>query len=456
MDLNRKKFETEINGKKLTIETSRLAEQANAAVIGTWGGTTVLATVVMTGEENPKDYLPLTVEFEERFYAAGKILGGRYMRREGRASENAVLSARIIDRTIRPLFDQRVRRDIQVVITVLSYEEEYSPVTLGLVAASAALSISNIPWNGPVAGVSMRKKNWTAFVAGTADKINMIELEGLDVPEAEIVTDFTATMAEIKKLVEFQKAIAVQIGKPKAEVLLKTSPPELVAKVRAFLADKLEPAMYVASKIDRVANVTHIQKDLMAFLKEAGTTEDELNDAARIFEDYVDEIVHKNICSAKDGEEKRPDHRKLDEVRDLHAEVGVLERIHGSALFIRGNTQALATVTLAPPDTNQLVENIFFTGEKNFMLHYNFPPYCTGETGNFRGPGRREIGHGNLAEKALTRLIPTQDEFPYTIRVVSEILSSNGSSSMASVCGGRLALMDARAPLQTNTPTPTT
>ncbi len=448
MDLNRKKFETEIDGKKLVIETSRLAEQANAAVIGTWGGTTVLATAVMTGEDSPRDYLPLSVEFEERFYAAGKILGGRYMRREGRASENAILSARIIDRTIRPLFDQRVRRDIQVVITVLSYEEDSSPVTLGLVAASAALAMSDIPWNGPVAGVQIKKDNWTAFVAGTADKINMIELEGLDVPEAEIVGDFTAAMAEIKKLVEFQKTIVAQIGKPKAEVLLKTPAPELVAKVRGFLADKLEPAMYVVSKIDRVANVSHIQKDLMTFLKESEASSDDLNDAGRVFEDYVDELVHKNICGAKDGEEKRPDHRKLDEVRDLHAEVGVLERIHGSALFIRGNTQALATVTLAPPDTNQLVENIFFTGEKNFMLHYNFPPYCTGETGSFRGPGRREIGHGNLAEKALWRLIPTQDEFPYTVRIVSEILSSNGSSSMASVCGGCLALMDAGVPIK--------
>ncbi len=206
--------------------------------------------------------------------------------------------------------------------------------------------------------------------------------------------------------------------------------------------------MYVVSKIDRVANVSHIQKDLMTFLKESGCSSDDINDAARVFEDFVDELVHKNICTAKDGEEKRPDHRKLDEVRDLHAEVGVLERIHGSALFIRGNTQALATVTLAPPDTNQLVENIFFTGEKNFMLHYNFPPYSTGETGSFRGPGRREIGHGNLAEKALARLIPTQDEFPYTVRVVSEILSSNGSSSMASVCGGCLALMDAGVPIK--------
>src|SRR3989344_1113438 len=222
MDLNRKKFETEIDGKKLTIETSRLAEQANAAVIGTWGGTTVLATAVMTGEDSPRDYLPLSVEFEERFYAAGKILGGRYMRREGRASENAILSARIIDRTIRPLFDQRVRRDIQVVITVLSYEEDSSPVTLGLVATSAALAMSDIPWNGPVAGVQIKKDNWTAFVAGTADKINMIELEGLDVPEAEIVAEFTSAMSEIKKLVDFQKTIVVQIGKPKAEVMLKT------------------------------------------------------------------------------------------------------------------------------------------------------------------------------------------------------------------------------------------
>ncbi len=448
MELNRKKFETELDGKKLVLETSRLAEQANAAVIGTWGGTTVLATVVMTGEESPKDYLPLTVEFEERFYAAGKILGGRYMRREGRASENAILSARIIDRTIRPLFDQRVRRDIQVVITVLSYEAASDPALLGLVTASAAIAISDVPWNGPVAGISIKKDNWTAFVAGTADKINMIELEGLDAAEAEIVTEFTAAMTQIKKLVEFQKKIVDEIGKPKAEVMLKTPAPELVAKVRAFLADKLEPAMYVVSKIDRVANVSHIQKELMAFLKESEASSDDINDAGRIFESYVDEIVHKNICGAKDGEEKRPDHRKLDEVRDLHAEVGVLERIHGSALFIRGNTQALATVTLAPPDTNQLVENIFFTGEKAFMLHYNFPPYCTGETGSFRGPGRREIGHGNLAEKALARLIPSQDEFPYTVRVVSEILSSNGSSSMASVCGGCLALMDAGVPVK--------
>ena len=448
MDLNRKKFETELDGKKLIIETSRLAEQANAAVIASWGGTTVLATAVMTGDDLPKDYLPLTVEFEERFYAAGKILGGRYMRREGRASENAILSARIIDRTIRPLFDQRVRRDMQVVITVLSYEAESSPITLGLIAASTALSISDIPWNGPVAGVSIQKNNWTAFVAGTAEKINMIELEGLDAAEEEIVVAFASAMGEIKRLVEFQKTIVAQIGKPKAEVLLKTPAEDLVEKVRAFLADKLEPAMYVVSKIDRVANVSHIQKDLVTFLKDNGASADDVNDASRIFENYVDEIVHKNICGAKDGEEKRPDHRTLDEVRDLHAEVGVLERIHGSALFIRGNTQALATVTLAPPDTNQLVENIFFTGEKNFMLHYNFPPYSTGETGSFRGPGRREIGHGNLAEKALARLVPTQDEFPYTVRVVSEILSSNGSSSMASVCGGCLALMDAGVPIK--------
>jgi polyribonucleotide nucleotidyltransferase len=448
MDLDRKRFETDFEGKKLTLEISRLAEQANAAVIASWGGTAVLATAVMSHEDSLKDYLPLTVEFEERFYAAGKILGGRYMRREGKASEQAVLNARIIDRTIRPLFDQRVRRDIQVVITVLSYEESSSPVTLGLVAASAALLISDIPWNGPVAGISIKNSTWTAFVAGTAGKINMIELEGLDVPESEIENAFTQAIEEIKRLASFQNDIRATIGKPKAEVMLKVPAPELIENVRSFLKDKLEPAMYVASKTDRVANISAVQKALMAHLAENNTEEESITDAARIFEEYVDEIVHKNVCDAKEGEERRPDGRKLDEVRDLHAEIGIFERLHGSALFIRGNTQAFATVTLAPPDTNQFVENIFFTGEKPFMLHYNFPPYSTGETGSFRGPGRREIGHGNLAEKALTRLIPPQDEFPYTVRVVSEILSSNGSSSMASVCGGCLALMDAGVPIK--------
>ena len=447
MDLNRKQFETELNGKKITLEASRLAEQANGAVLGSYGQTIVLATAVMAGEEVDKDYLPLTVEFEEKFYAAGKILGSRYVRREGRASNDAVLNARIIDRTIRPLFDQRIRRDIQVVITVLSLEEGSDPIFIGLLAASAALAISDIPWGGPVAGVNITKDNWKSFIAGTAEKINMIELEGLDADEGEIVKEFSEGMKTIATLVDFQKKIAEEIGKPKTAVKLAELDAELVKKVRAFLADKLESALYVQSKTDRVANVSGVQKALMGYLKTEGQ-ENDCGAAYTIFEEYTDELVHKNICSAKDGEEKRPDMRKTDEVRDLHAEVKLFERIHGSALFVRGNTQALATVTLAPPDTNQLVQNIFFEGEYHFMLHYNFPPFATGETGSFRGPGRREIGHGALAEKALKRLIPAQEEFPYTVRIVSEILSSNGSSSMASVCAGCLALMDAGVPIK--------
>ena len=448
MDLNRRKFEIEHAGKKLVIEASRIAEQANGAVIASYGGTVVLATAVMEHGESPKDYLPLTVEFEEKFYAAGKILGSRYVRREGRASNEATLSARIIDRTIRPLFDQRMRRDMQVVVTVLSYEAGCDPVFAGLMAASTALAISDIPWNGPVAGVRIHKENWDAFVAGTAEKMNMIELDGLDAQEAEIVAEFETAMGEVSRLVAFQKGIAAEIGKPKTAVSLKETDPALEKSVRAFLAGKIEPALYVSSKMDRAAGVRGAKEAMDAFLAESGSSSEKIGDAAAIFEQVVDETVHANISGAEDGKERRVDGRALDEVRELHAEAGVFERLHGSALFVRGNTQAFGAVTLAPPDSHQLVESAFFQGEKHFMLHYNFPPFSTGETGSFRGPGRREIGHGALAEKALARLIPSQDEFPYVIRVVSEILSSNGSSSMASVCAGCLALMDAGVPIK--------
>lgn len=448
MDLQRNKFETTLDGKKITLETSRIAEQANAAVIGVYGHTQVLATVVMAGNKSAKDYLPLTVEFEEKFYATGKILGSRYMRREGRASDDATLKARIIDRTIRPLFDQRIRRDLQVVITVLSYEEENDPVFIGLLAASAALAVSDIPWGGPCAGVQITRPSFEAFIAGTAEKINMVELEGLDAGETEIVEEFKKGMKTIKTLVDFQKKMAAAVGKQKVTIELAEFNPTLVQKIRGFLSDKLESALYVIHKTERAAGVGAVQFALMEFLTAAGHTSEELAAAHHIFEEYTDELVHKNICEAPDGKEKRPDLRALDEVRDLHAEVGILERTHGSALFVRGNTQALATVTLAPPDTHQLIENIFYEGPRHFILHYNFPPFATGETGAFRGPGRREIGHGALAHKALKRLIPSQDEFPYTIRVVSEILSSNGSSSQASVCAGCLALMDAGVPIK--------
>ncbi len=446
--LDRQQFTTEFNGKPLIAEFSRLAEQANGAITVSYEDTVVLATAVMAGEEKDKDYLPLTVEFEEKFYAAGKILGSRYMRREGRASDNAILRARIIDRSIRPLFDQRIRRDIQIVITVLSYEKDSDPVFVGLIAASLALAISDIPWNGPIAGIPIKKDTWEAFVAGTAEKINMIELEGLDADEGEIIAEFQKAMPELARLVAFQKQIAQKIGKPKTIIAMKEISPILIAKVRAFLDGKIEPALYVQSKMERSAGVENIQKALVVHLTENNAPESDIADAQNIFENYIDELVHRNICGATEGKERRPDLRALDEVRELYAEVGVFKRLHGSAIFMRGNTQSFATVTLAPPDSHQLVENIFFQGKKHFLFNYNFPPYSTGETGSFRGPGRREIGHGALAEKALARVIPSQEKFPYTIRVVSEILSSNGSSSMASACAGCLALMDAGVPIK--------
>ena len=465
MNLNRKQFKTEVFGRPLTLEVSDLAGQANAAVIGRYGETAVLVTVVMGNEDRPIDYFPLTVDCEERFYAAGKILGSRFVRREGRPSENAVLSGRLVDRTIRPLFDHRLRRDAQVAITILELDGENDPDFVSLITASTALAISDIPWNGPVTGVSIlhdgqkltfnptipefekvwpAEKGFLSFVAGTKDRINMIELEGVDADETSVVAAYAEAQKEISKLSEWQNKIVKEIGKPKASVHLAEPEASLVKMVTEFLADKLEPAVYVKHKQEMAAKMSAVREGLKGHLAAAGLDEKALEAADRLFETAVDELVHEKILK----EEKRPDGRRLDEVRDLHAEVGLLKRTHGSALFVRGNTQALAVTTIAPPGSEQLIESMDFSGKKRFMLHYNFPPYSTGEVGRLGNPGRREIGHGALAEKAVRNLIPKQEEFPYTIRVVSEILSSNGSSSMATVCGTCLSLMDAGVPIK--------
>ncbi len=460
MNLLHKEFTIEFMGRPLTLEVSQLGEQANAAVIGRYGETVVLATVVMDKDDRPIDYLPLMVDYEQKFYSVGKILGGRFMKREGRASDGAVLLGRLIDRTIRPLFDARMRRDIQVVVTVLSYDGENAHEFIGLVAASTALAISDIPWAGPVAGVSVSKiegklvvnpinsdldkGEFDGFVAGTENHINMIELEAKESSEKDVVDSFGLALKEIAKLVAFQKGIVAKIGKPKQAVNLVEPSLEIKNKIKAFVENKLEVAIYVKDKVERQNNLDKIKVDLKKLLKEGGATDAELMSADHMLETEIDAVVHKNILESN----KRPDGRKLDEVRSLYAEAHIFERLHGSALFIRGNTQALAVVTLDSPDSGQLVESVDFSGTKNFLLHYNFPPYSVGEVGPFRGPGRREIGHGALAEKALKNLIPAREVFPYTIRVVSEILSSNGSSSMATVCAGSMALMDAGVPIK--------
>ena len=461
MDLNKKTFTTEFKGRPLTLEVSRLAEQANASVVAKYGETVVLATAVMMKEDRGDiDYLPLMVDYEQKFYAIGKILGSRFARREGRAADSAVLRGRLIDRTIRPLFDHRMRRDIQVVVTVLQYDGENDHTFLGLVAASTALAISDIPWGGPVAGVNvaqiggkivvspkdneLKEPTFESFVAGTTDFINMIELEGREAVEEDIARGFEEAHAEIKNLIAFQNKIVKEIGKPKSEVKLAEPDGDLAKKIKSFISGKLEGAIYVQDKTERQNNLDKIKNDLKEHLKSAGTPEAGLMAADVLLESEIDGVVHENIIK----KDKRPDGRKLNEVRELYAETHLFSRLHGSALFVRGNTQALAITTLGSPEDGQLVEAMDFNGTKNFLLHYNFPNYSVGEIGSFRGPGRREIGHGNLAEKALRNLIPSKDVFPYTIRVVSEILSSTGSSSMATVCASSMSMMDAGVPIK--------
>ncbi|MEK7478355.1 MAG: polyribonucleotide nucleotidyltransferase [Patescibacteria group bacterium] len=468
MELNRKIFSTEFAGRPLSFEVSRVGEQADAALIGRYGDTAVLATVVLgKKDKSGMDYFPLTVNYEEKFYAVGKILGSRFMRREGKSSDEAVLSGRLIDRTIRPLFNSATRREVQVVVTVLQIDGVNDPDFIGLLTASMALTISRIPWAGPVAGVKVTKfKNseeilvnppildvkeketeldFDAFVAGTKDKINMIELGGNEANEKYVVGGFALAQKQITELTKFQEKVAKELAVPKTEVYLAVPEKDLEKKLNEFFGDKLEPALYNPDKIKREEMLYRVKDDMRLMLEEMGGKEKEYIAAEVYLESKLDEILHKKILN----EDKRPDGRKLDEVRELYAEAGTLSRAHGSALFVRGNTQSLAVTTIAPPGAEQLVDTMRNqSAKKKFMLHYNFPPYSVGETGRFAGPGRRDIGHGSLAEKALRPLLPSMEAFPYVIRLVSEILSSNGSSSMATVCAGSLSLMDAGVPIR--------
>ncbi len=462
MDLGRKRFTKAVGGRDLILEVSNLASQTNASVIATYGQTTVLATVVMDREDQPSDYFPLRVDYEEKFYAAGKILGSRYMRREGRPSDDAVLSGRVVDRVIRPLFDQRIRRGVQLVVTTLSYDGENDPDFVALMAASSALAISDIPWGGPVAGLRIAKADkfivsptnsevgeitkgkFDAFIAGTSERINMIEFGGYEVSEEDTAKACELALGEIKELVDFQKELVSHVGKKKVVIEIPQAPEALVSEVKSFLADKHEASIYTPDKKETERLQYELKQSLIEHLQSKGFSETELMHVPNTLEEETDTLIKRNILE----NDKRPDGRALDEVRALYAEAGVFPRMHGSAIFVRGDTQALAVTTLGGPGDEQLVENIEFSGGRRFLLHYNFPPYSVGEAKSFRGPGRRDIGHGALALKAIEPLMPKKDEFPYTVRVVSEILSSNGSSSMATVSASSMSLMDAGVPLK--------
>ena len=462
--MEHKKWSLQIGGRILEIENGLLAKQAGGAVTARYGDTVVLATAVMSkGASRISGYFPLMVDFEERYYAAGKIKGSRFIKREGRPSDDAILSGRVVDRTVRPLFNGRMRNEVQVICTVLSYDGENDPGILAVIAASAALSISNIPWNGPVAAVRVGKakegfvlnpvngeiaeSNLDLVISGTKDKINMLEAGAKEVPEEEIVEAFAFGQEAIVKIASFIEEIAKEVGKEKSEPALLQGTPEFEAKVKEILlSEGLAAALYDPSKKVIEEKTKAINEKVEAYIKESFTEDiDKLKEVAQqVFEEVSDEIVHKNILE----NEQRPDGRKLSEIRHIDCKVGILPRTHGTGLFTRGETQALTVTTLGSPGDEQIIDTMEVDMKKRYIHHYNFPPYSVGEIKPMRGPGRREIGHGALAEKALVPVLPSKEEFPYTILLVSEVLESNGSSSMASTCGSTLSLMDAGVPIK--------
>lgn len=459
-----KKYTTEFGGKPLSVEIGKLAQQANGSCVVQYGETSVLITATMSAHPKPADYFPLTVDYEERYFAAGKIKGSKWIKRETRPTDDAILTARLIDRALRPRFDQNIRNEVQVVSMVLSFDGINDPDIPSLFGSSLALMISDIPFSGPVAGIRVgrvdsklvfnptyeerTKSDFDIVVASTVDKINMIEAGANIVPEKEIVEAVSKGFKEIQHLIEFQNKIAKEVSPTKADLATHKVDETLAKLVSTFVRPKLEKVLYTPHKREYVEGLGRTKEELIGFLvKEFENHPDlqlKLKQADLIFEEEINNIVHHNILTA----EKRPDGRKIDELRKIVTEVAVLPHSHGSGLFNRGTTQALSILTLAAPGFEQWIETMEKElHKKRFMHHYQFPPFSVGEVGRM-GLGRREIGHGALAERALEPIIPSKEEFPYTVRVVSEILSSNGSSSMASVCGSILAMMDGGVPIK--------
>jgi len=458
-----KKFTFKVNNRDLIVEIRNLAEQASGSCFVRCGDTQVLATVVVSDRERKDiDYFPLSVDYEERYYAAGKILGSRYIRRESRPPDEAILTSRLIDRAIRPRFPKNLKREVQVIITCLSWDRENDPDVLGLLGASIALLISNIPWSGPIAPLRIGQREGKFILNPTYSEregadldltvsavekendilINMIEAEGEEVKEETILKAIEYARASLKNLLSFQKQIAQEVGKEKITLEESIFDKELEKEIKDFWEKRLESALFKGGKGERVEEISEIKNELLDFV---GKREPEkISLAKEILEEKIGKIIHQNILL----KEKRPDQRKIDQIRSLSSEVGLVPRAHGSGLFIRGQTKTLSILTLGAPGDVKLLEGMEIIGKKRFMHHYNFPPYSVGEVKPIRGPGRREIGHGMLVERAILPVVPSSDDFPYTIRIVSEILSSNGSTSMASVCSSSLALMDAGVPIK--------
>lgn len=457
----KKTFQTEWAGRPLIVEYGEVAKQANGAVLVRYGDTVVLSTVTASKEPKDMDFFPLTVAYEEKLYARGKIPGG-FNKREGRPSEAATLASRLIDRPIRPLFPDGFRHDVQIISTVLSVDPNNSPEMAAMLGSSVALSVSDVPFNGPIAGVRIGIKDDEFVInpdvetlnnsvleldlAGTFDAINMVEAGAKEVPEDKMLEAILFGHKEIKKLVEFQQEIVDYVNPEK----MAFEPPVDDEDIQKIVDSQLEQfdieeCVLTVDKHERDNKLSEVKEAIIALLDEEDENfEANEKEAKRLFNDAVFNTVRRLITEDK----IRPDRRKPDEIRPLNSQVALLPRAHGSGLFTRGQTQVLSVATLGSLSEHQIIDGLGEEEEKHFMHHYNFPHFSVGETGPLRAPGRREIGHGALGERALSQVIPSQEEFPYTIRVVSEVLESNGSSSQASICGGTLALMDAGVPIK--------
>lgn len=461
----KQEFHLDFCGRGITVETGEIAKQADGAVIIRYGDTVTLSTACASNQAKEGiDFFPLTVSFEEKLYSVGKIPGG-FLRREGRPSEHATLTARMIDRPIRPLFAEGFRNEVQVVNTVLSVDQDASPEMAAMFGASLALCISDIPFNGPIAGckvgringelvanptvAQMEESDIDLTVAGTAQALNMVEAGAKEVSEEDMLAALMFGHEQIKKLCAFQEEIVAACGKEKREIELYAVDETIDREVRSNFEAQIRAAVSIKEKLERYGKIDDLTDEAAEMIanKEYASEKDQNNavkQACEICRGIEADEVRRLIIEDK----VRPDGRQIDEIRPLNSQVDLLPRVHGSALFTRGETQVLSTTTLGALNDNQIIDDLTVVDSKRFMHHYNFPPYCVGETGRMGNPGRREIGHGALGERALAQVLPSVDEFPYTIRTVADVMESNGSSSQASICAGTMSLMAAGVPIK--------
>lgn len=468
-----KRFETQWGGRTLTIEVGKYAQQAGGSCLVQYGDTVVLATATMSPDARVgMDFFPLMVDYEEKLYAAGRIKGSRFIKKEGRPTDEAILISRFIDRALRPLFNQKIRNEVQVIVTALSFDGENDPDVLGLIAASCALHMSDIPWNGPIGCVRVGHENAQVLLnptykqretsildlsfAGTSDKILMVEAGGKEAPEDVVLNAFWFGQENIDVPIKLIEEVRKAVGKPKRDLLTAKNEEEKAAHARRekvealarpFVLEQVKTLFFAtpqATKTERATQKSELKIRTKAFLAEKGIEKDDIHYGT----DMVGEVLEAEVSRAIIEEGRRVDGREMTQVRPLLGEVAVLPRVHGSGHFMRGETQVVTIVTLGAPGDEQTLDGMETVGTRRYFHHYNFPPFCVGEVKPMRGPSRRDIGHGGLAEKALMPMMPDKETFPYTIRAVSEVLGSNGSSSMGSTCGSTLALMDAGVPIK--------